>query len=87
MYITAYKRPITKDDYDAINWLNYYCASERSYDESMFHRVVEILEEIIEDEDDAAMYGRWIMNAANGRQVNWHRMQDFCIEILSTYRG
>lgn len=86
MFNVSIRRPLTKDDYESIRWLSYYAADMVTYDESKILRVAEIMEEIVEDEYDAHLYSKWIMNVANGKPFNWHKLQSFCIELMETYQ-
>lgn len=86
MFNVAIRRPLTKDDYESIKWLSYYAADMVGYEESKILRVAEIMEEILEDESDALLYSKWIMNVANGKPFNWHKLQSFCIELMETYQ-
>lgn len=86
MFDVKLKRKLTKKDYESLKWMSLYACGERYYDESKILRVAEIIEEIVEDETDASVYSKWIINVANGKEFSWHRLQSFCIELMETYK-
>lgn len=84
MFNVKLKRKLKKCDYDALSWMSLYACGERYYDESKILRAAEVVEELVEDEGGA--YSKWIINVANGKQFDWHRLQSFCIELMETYQ-
>lgn len=80
------KRNLTQADYDAINWVSYYAAGHNSYNEARFIEASKVILDLLADKVEAKSYSNWIIRASQGHDFDFHKLQDFCIELLQHYK-
>ncbi len=77
------KRNLNQEEYDAVNWFSYYTVGHHSYNETKILKTAEVILDLLNDKTEAKVYSNWIKSVVNGKDYDFHKIQFFCIEVLT----